>query len=396
MSPELPLPLVDAALRGAVLALLLLLAAQLARAYRPRKADGEGLWPGPPPGHRVPAGRRPRMPPAARAAWLLCLGLAVQVPGSSPWVESHLGCHWQAPFIAISVGNAVLFWLFTAALFDDAFRWRPWHVLAWLLAAAIGGAQCPAVVALEPGPGLHALRVALRAVTVLSLLAALWVTLRHWQADLVEERRRLRLWLVGAGIVYTAVQLAARLSTPIGQLTPGLALADIAVLGVVIGAWAVTALRLQTGGLLQDTGAWEPAVGVDPGAPERGSLPAARRGGPPAGGVAAGFDRLAVPTGPAPREAATAPPGARPAAADAADAALAAALRQAMEVDRAYRDDGLSVASLTARLAVPEYRLRRHINRQMGLRNFNAFVNGYRRPTRAVGWRTLCMAPYPC
>ncbi len=45
---------------------------------------------------------------------------------------------------------------------------------------------------------------------------------------------------------------------------------------------------------------------------------------------------------------------------------------------RAYKDPELSVAGLAARLAVPEYRLRRHINRLLGHRNFNAFLNGYR------------------
>lgn len=46
--------------------------------------------------------------------------------------------------------------------------------------------------------------------------------------------------------------------------------------------------------------------------------------------------------------------------------------------ERAYRDEGLSVATLATRLAVPEYRLRRLINQRLGHRNFNAYVNGYR------------------
>jgi AraC-like DNA-binding protein len=49
-----------------------------------------------------------------------------------------------------------------------------------------------------------------------------------------------------------------------------------------------------------------------------------------------------------------------------------------MAVERAYRDEDLSLASLAARLSVPEYRLRRLINQRLGHRNFNAFVNGYR------------------
>ena len=77
----LPLTLLDAGMRGMVLALALLLAVLLAR------------QPGP-------------QPPALRAAMLLCLGLAVQVPSSSPWVEHELGCTWQTPLIALSVAGA--------------------------------------------------------------------------------------------------------------------------------------------------------------------------------------------------------------------------------------------------------------------------------------------------
>jgi AraC-like DNA-binding protein len=45
---------------------------------------------------------------------------------------------------------------------------------------------------------------------------------------------------------------------------------------------------------------------------------------------------------------------------------------------KAYRDDGLSITSLSQTLGVQEYRLRRLINGQLGHRNFSAFVNGYR------------------
>ena len=49
-----------------------------------------------------------------------------------------------------------------------------------------------------------------------------------------------------------------------------------------------------------------------------------------------------------------------------------------MSEAHAYRAEDLSVASLAARLAVPEYRLRRVINQRLGHRNFNAYVNGLR------------------
>jgi AraC-like DNA-binding protein len=328
----MPWTLIDAALRGMVLAITLLMAALLLRRHSPPAAATT---------------------PAARAALLLCLGLAVQALGSTPFVEQQLRCSLQSPLVGVAVGNAVLFWLFSAALFDDDFRWQPWHLLAWALAAGVGAVQCPLFVGGEDLAGMRAvLRAALRLIPALCAVAALWSALRHWGADLVESRRRLRLLLVGAGAVYTAVQLAARLSTPVGLLSPGLALLDMAVLLVVVGSWALALLQLAPGGLLL------PAAGL----PRRSAAngPASAQAGAPA----------ARPVAAAPSD--DAAPGAP------VDQALAGALQQAMSVDRAYRDPGLSLAALAARLAVPEYRLRRHINQRLGFRNFNAYVNAFR------------------
>jgi AraC-like DNA-binding protein len=60
------------------------------------------------------------------------------------------------------------------------------------------------------------------------------------------------------------------------------------------------------------------------------------------------------------------------------DAILLEQLRKLMVEGKAYRDDGLSITSLSQTLGVQEYRLRRLINGQLGHRNFSAFVNGYR------------------
>jgi hypothetical protein len=38
----------------------------------------------------------------------------------------------------------------------------------------------------------------------------------------------------------------------------------------------------------------------------------------------------------------------------------------------------MSIAVLSTKLSVPEYRLRKLINQKLGHRNFSAFVNGYR------------------
>ena len=301
----MPLTIVDAALRGMLAALLLLVAAVL---WRDRRGSTAG-----------------------RTGIALLLGQGVQAFSAMPWVEANLPFAWQAPLIAVSVANVVLFWLFVRALFDDDFVLRPRHALAWAGVAALSLLNC----ALAAGDGAEHWRALTfgvqRAVPIVFAVLAAQAAAAHWRADLVEPRRRLRGFIVATGVAYTLAMLAARLLSPDGRLSPALALVDVlAMLGIVaVSAWQM--LRL----------------GVE----ELFPLPA--------------------PTVPAPTPSA-------PDAADPADDRLAAALQRAMEVEHAYREEALNVAGLAARLGVPEYRLRRVINGRLGHRNFNAFVNGYR------------------
>ena len=60
------------------------------------------------------------------------------------------------------------------------------------------------------------------------------------------------------------------------------------------------------------------------------------------------------------------------------DTSLVDALNKLMSEDLAYTNHDLRIADLAASLRVPEYQLRRTINRNLGHQNFNQFVNGYR------------------
>lgn len=71
-------------------------------------------------------------------------------------------------------------------------------------------------------------------------------------------------------------------------------------------------------------------------------------------------------------------PAARPALETAADPALAERLRQLVQVEEVFREEGLTIASLAERLAAQEYRVRQLINAQLGFKNFNAFLHHYR------------------
>ncbi len=52
--------------------------------------------------------------------------------------------------------------------------------------------------------------------------------------------------------------------------------------------------------------------------------------------------------------------------------------RQVFEGERVYREHGLTIANLAAKLELPEYRLRALINKHLGYRNFNALLHEYR------------------
>lgn len=322
--PQLP-TLLDAALRGTLIALLLLLAAVLLR-------------------------DRPRLP-AARAGMALALGLVVQVVSSTPWFEASVPRLWQAPWVAVSVGNAVLFWVFVQALFDDEFCLRPVHLAAWLLVAVVGGSNC----AVLNGSGLALAQVTLglqRATPLLFCGLAAAAAASHWRDDLVEGRRRLRAFIVVAGIVYTLAMLVARLGSPQGRLSSAMASFDVAGLLVMAAVVAWQLLRLTGSELFPSALSSTPAPAE------------------PAGKVAA----AAATTMEVEPEAA-AEPAPQP---DPAELRLAGTLERLMAEERVYRSEVLSVASLAARLAVPEYRLRRLINRRLGYRNFNAYVNAFR------------------
>jgi AraC-like DNA-binding protein len=321
MSAAPPSVLVDAALRGVLIALLLLLALALGR-------------------------DRPRLP-AARAGAALALGLSVQVIGSTPMFEALVPWIWQAPLVAVSVGNAVLFWVFVQALFDDDFTLRPLHAAAWVSVAALAAFNC-AVVA-DGSAMAPVMRGLQRAVPLVFAVLAALAAASHWRGDLVEKRRRLRVFIVVAGIGYSLAMVGVRLASPHGRLSGMSATADAGMLLLIASTVAWRMLRLagselfpaaQVPAVLPATLTVQPAM-IEPVAPPASESRAERDPDP-------------------------------------ADDRLAESLQRLMTVDRAYRSEDLSIASLAARLAAPEYRLRRLINQRLGHRNFNAFVNGFR------------------
>ncbi|MFZ6743158.1 helix-turn-helix domain-containing protein [Undibacterium sp. JH2W] len=306
-----PLVLLDAGLRGTLLALLLLLSAILAR-------DRSQLL-------------------VVRAGIALCLGLAVQVLSATPWIEAMVPRLWQAPLVAISVANAVLFLVFVQALFDDDYLLQPWQVLAWFAVAALSALNC-AVIAGSASIIAPLTMGVQRAIPLIFAILAALAAARNWRTDLVEQRRRLRAFIVIAGSIYTVLLLIARLSSPQGRLIGGTAMADVLVLLLIIAI--VTFRMLKLGHL------------------DLFPLPVAT------------LQKHAIsPTNPVPVVAT---------GAELVEDKLVTALQKLMQGEHLYRSEDLTLASLAHKMQIPEYRLRKLINQQLGYRNFNAYINAFR------------------
>ena len=239
----------------------------------------------------------------------------------------------------MSCSGSVVFWLWARAAFDDDFALRRWH--GALLAAIVGLQLFDAGWAVKwPAFALAIERTLPLVYLGLALLAAVQ-TLLTWRADLVAERRRLRLVVLIGTSAYIAIAVFPSFSPAPSAPASGSSVASLAsIFGlcalVSFCGWKLLrAADTQEGpGLLQTTA--DILGSAQPVAAEGEDKPAA------------------------------------------IDLALLRRLEHLMTVERAYRREGLTIGSLSAELGVPEYRLRQLINEGLGHRNFNAFLNRYR------------------
>lgn len=263
---------------------------------------------------------------AARLGAAFALGSAAHAASYSIGVSSLVPV-WHAPLIALSTGNIVVFWLFTRALFDDAFRLRWWHGLIWAAVTAFSFVGC---LWIAPGGNVRFSVTVVNLIVLGFIALAVAQTIRSWSADLVERRRRVRVFIVCAAALYGGLNAVL-------QILVAFSAGDVAntintgVLACIVAAIAYAMMRVD------------------------------------------GADLFPIAPEPAPAIALV-----QPVVEDAADQKLVDALMRLMADERIYRQENITIGVLAGRLKIPEYRLRRLINQRLGYRNFNVFLNNHR------------------
>ena len=291
----------DTALRGATVALLLVLAASLFRGFG-----------------TVLAGRLA----AAFALGSVAHAVSYSIGSTSQVTSAH------APLIALSTGNVVVFWLFTRALFDETFKLRAWHGLVWAAVAAFSFVNC-LWIAPATGGNVRLSIIAINLIALGFIALAVAQTITSWSSDLVERRRGVRVFIVGAAALYGGLNAILQILWS-GGGTEIANTVNSAALAAVVAAISFAMMRVDGADLFPVMPAVEAEVA----------------------------DPLVADSG--------------------ADQKLVDALMRLMADERIYRHENISIGTLATKLRIPEYRLRRLINQRLGYRNFNVFLNAHR------------------
>jgi AraC-like DNA-binding protein len=275
----------------------------------------------------------------ARLLALICFNSACAVvlarQDYAYWIpeayQLHVGLLRFPLHIARNLTPGVLM-LLCFSLFQDETRFPRWLIGAFALQVLMEAVNALRSVG-ESTSQHDFLQVAPALLQLLFVGFALYWMLRGWRADLVEARRRLRLmFLVIVGIFIFAAILLERVFMPWENIATYYVHMALSIFQTGL---SVAALLMFRSG--------EPFY-VDPFRVEKAS-------------DAAEASSVLVEGGHEP---------------------AIAAIQEAFAQRRVYRDGELTIASLAAKLRMPEYRLRKLIHEQLGYRNFNALLHHYR------------------
>jgi AraC-like DNA-binding protein len=252
------------------------------------------------------------------AGSLFFLSTIAYVVNSSHVLRPMLGIY-DAPLTLLSLGGAGYFWLFVIALFQD----RPIS-LPLLGPAALLTAVGLAGLITEP-PVRNTVWIVHNLIEIALAAHVLYVIYDSWRGDLVEARRRLRGPFLGVVTLYVMIMSSIEIGESLGVEAWWYSLVGGGVIALFCLAGCFVFLETR----------------------------------------AAIFGR-AIPAAPAALDAPRIDP---------ADRLTLEKLAEAMDKGAAWKDENLTIGALAEKVGVPEHRLRRLINDNLGHRNFAAFVN---------------------
>lgn len=221
-----------------------------------------------------------------------------------------------------SICVPLFFWLLSASIFDDHFRFKPTLIL-WFLLQTIPHAHHYLLCVVDfPKLVISVLNVVTQATSLGFVFAAIYVAQKTKREDLIETRLRFR----NSFILLTAVLIGITLIVEATPLNP-----EVQEILQVVQRFTI--LGLSTYFLLNNSD------------------------------FQTGFFFREVPKS----KAITSP-----------DPILEEQLMTLLKQEKIYRKEGLTIKELADTMSVQEHRLRRLINGQLDFKNFNDFLNQYR------------------
>ena len=270
----------------------------------------------------------------AQAVWrgiLYGIGVSAYFIWSAPWYNI-LPDEIQAASLTLTLYNPLLFWLAVRALFNDATSFtRAEVVVSGIYSVVVFVLLVSIYVNAAPATDIGS--VVFRITAFVLVLHGMSELVRQYEDDLLNPRRRMRVYLTGILGLYFIVLFVVRLIFPDAQ-PPDVFL--------TLNAFIVTILAIANNfvnvkfrsELLPPNRPYNPAEKIT-----RTSVSSDKKN---------------------------------------QHSELIAKVIGAMENDHMYREETLSVQTLAQALGAQEYLLRRAINRGLGHRNFSQFLNSYR------------------
>ncbi len=264
----------------------------------------------------------------------MCFGVASYLICSDKHLLGQTG-YFQYILGGAAISVPALLWLTAQSLFVDEYRFGLWHFLLPLTLVAVGFFNALSsdffvgtLFAMPDYGLLEFTRPAQQFMNICFGVSAFYVAYQGRGDDLVDARRRFRVYFITLGsLIATALALTELFLSPSDAAEFHRWIGPPIILGAgsLFGFWMLSSIGTS---VLVDpsiNGPFDPDTHVEP-----------------------------------------------------ADQFTYRRLVDAFEGQRLYREHGLSIAGLADRLDVPEHHLRRLINKELGFRNFAAFLSSYR------------------